>query len=342
MKKLEILKSTFIKLLILCILITAFSCFFINVKIKINPAENPYQFADILSSKIQPENGKNVFFIESGNSIDDVALNSRQACAIESAALTNPHLKVFVLYTSRERLEGLKISRELDAILSYPNVFINYLSIDELSLSSPMENFIASKKLEESEFRVEHTSDVLRLLLLWKFGGTYLDMDTIDRKKLDSVQSNYACPESRVYMNGAILNFDNEGGKDLAEIFIKAMVQNFDGASRGQNGPILISDVLEKLCNASTTSEMVMKGNCNGFHVLPRKMCYPVDGYHWRRLMDEVYSNETMAKVEESLVVHFWNHNTKNVKLLRNSTAAYIRLANQFCPKVMQSCEEYF
>ena len=34
-----------------------------------------------------------------------------------------------------------------------------------------------SKRLEWSRYKVSHTSDVLRVALLWRFGGTYLDTD---------------------------------------------------------------------------------------------------------------------------------------------------------------------
>lgn len=125
---------------------------------------------NILNDKKQPTNGKNVFFIDSGDSRRDVILSARQACAIESAALANPKLNIFLLYSSRKRLEKLMMSSVVDAILSYPNVFINYLNVDELSVGSPMEDFIKNKKLSKSKFKVVHTSDVLRLLLLWKFG----------------------------------------------------------------------------------------------------------------------------------------------------------------------------
>ena len=36
-----------------------------------------------------------------------------------------------------------------------------------------------AKELDKSVHRVAHTSDVLRVALLWRFGGTYLDTDMI-------------------------------------------------------------------------------------------------------------------------------------------------------------------
>jgi lactosylceramide 4-alpha-galactosyltransferase len=152
---------------------------------------------NILGAKVQPQNGQNVFFVESSEDITNVRLSARQACSIESAALMNPHLNVFLVYYSKLRLNALEKTPEIEALLSYPNVFINYLNIYELSTGSPMEDFVLSDKLSHSAFKVEHTSDALRLLVLWKFGGTYLDTDMIVRKQLEL---NQTLPASRAQL----------------------------------------------------------------------------------------------------------------------------------------------
>lgn len=87
---------------------------------------------------------------------------------------------------------------------------------------------------------------------------------------------------------------------------------------------------------------MSQKESCEGFHVFPREVCYPYNGYHWDHLMDEKFADEAMIRVKDSLVVHFWNHDTKSIKLPKTSRAAYVQLANEFCPKVMQTVEDFF
>ena len=139
--------------------------------------EEKTDFKNILNANVQPENDQNIFFVETGNSKTNVKLSARQCCSIESAALRNPKKRIFVLFVSRDRLNNLEITSQIKAILSYRNIQINYLNIEELSKESPIENFIKSKKLPKSKFRLPHTSDVLRLLILWMYGGTYLDMD---------------------------------------------------------------------------------------------------------------------------------------------------------------------
>lgn len=297
---------------------------------------------NLKTAKVQPQNGQNVFFVESSDSVENITLSARQACAVESAALANPHLKIFVIFVSRERFMKLSETPQMDAISSYPNVFINYIEAEKLSIGTPFEEFFKSNKLSESIFRREHTSDVIRLLMLWSYGGTYLDTDMIVRQKLDSVPPNYACPESLKYMNGAILNFESHDNSPLVDIFTANMIDNFNGGSWGTNGPIMVTRVLQKLCNATTIEEMLEKESCEGFHLLPIEMCYAVPGMEFYKLMENEFVNSAMAALDNSLVVHLWNSVSKTWKLQKNHNSAYVQLGYQFCPKVMAIDGNYF
>lgn len=231
----------------------------------------------------------------------------------------------------------------MNAIMSLPNVHFNSLDIKQFSTETPLQNFIESGRMLKSKFVVAHTSDVLRFLLLWRYGGTYLDTDMIVKKKLDSIPSNYACDDISNGLNGAILNIaSTQEGRRLAEIFLKDVDENFDGEVWGRNGPELITRVLQNLCKTKETSKMVAMKSCEGFHVLEKSFCYPITGVSWAKYFDESFANEAMTKLNDSLVVHFWNNLSKKSLLSVNSNAAYVQLAKQFCPKVIAACGEYF
>lgn len=213
----------------------------------------------------------------------------------------------------------------------------------EFSAKTPLEDFVRSGLLQKAKFVVSHTSDVLRLLVLWKYGGTYLDMDMIVKKPVDSVPSNYACNEIGNALNGAILNLEqSKNGHRLAEIFIKDLVDHFNGTDWGCNGPMLITRVLRKLCKTNETQMMIDMKSCENFHVLPANNCYPIQGLSWEEYFNETFAEHVMRLTSDSLVVHFWNNLSKKTLLRANSTAAYVQLAQRFCPKVMASCGEFF
>jgi lactosylceramide 4-alpha-galactosyltransferase len=67
-------------------------------------------------------------------------------------------------------------------IFSYPNVRIWKLVISDYFKRTPLETWDFTGKVRSSDWPVSHASDVLRFITLWKYGGTYLDMDFVIRK----------------------------------------------------------------------------------------------------------------------------------------------------------------
>lgn len=311
-------------------------------------SENVYlTLENILKAKHHPKHGKNIFFLDTTRMKrrkKERAFTCRQACAVESAALMNPHLKIFVTFVSRHKHDNkISFTRHVEAMLRYRNVYVNRLDLIKFSKSTPMENFFKSDKLNSSHFIVSHTSDALRFLILWKYGGTYLDSDVIVQKRLDSVPANYVCDETDNAVNGAVINIERGfKGRWLAKLFMDELIQNFNGTVWGSNGPLLITRVLHNLCKTNETQQMIEMGDCEGFHVLPNNLCYPILGLGWEKLFKESEAEKCQKAAADSIVVHFWNNLSKKTSLKADSNAFYTQLGRKFCPKVMQACGENF
>jgi lactosylceramide 4-alpha-galactosyltransferase len=136
----------------------------------------------------EPVPGENhVIFLET-RCVLNVSLSSTQlglivdrrgACAVASAANTNPDVVVYLLYTCPVR-GGLGASPEyVQQMLSYPNVRIWQLSVPGYMKGTPLENWDFMGKVQSSRWPVPHSSDVLRYVTLWKYGGTYADLDFV-------------------------------------------------------------------------------------------------------------------------------------------------------------------
>lgn len=125
---------------------------------------------------------RSIFFHETscfGRS--EAILNARQACAVESAAMMNPNMTVYLLYLSPSKLS--ESSRVLYEILKdYSNVKIRRIMINEYVKDTPLERWYASGILKSSYWPTSHMSDILRYLTLWKYGGIYLDLDVVVKK----------------------------------------------------------------------------------------------------------------------------------------------------------------
>ncbi|CAO1350227.1 unnamed protein product [Diamesa hyperborea] len=290
---------------------------------------------NILEAEVQPSKGQNVFFHETSCSLDKVVeINARQACAIESAAKANPHHQVFVLFASPVGFRNTTTLPLIDSILSYKNVHLNYLNITQYAEQTPLEEWIKNGDLFRSTFLNSHTSDVLRFLTLWKYGGTYLDLDVVVRKPLDSIPLNYAGTESIYYVAVGILNMDQSFGHLIAHMCLKDLSKNFNGNNWGNNGPGVLTRVLRDICQTEEIS-LMNKAKCHGFSVLPVKDCYSIHWKEYPKFFEEQYLKEAMVQLNDSLIAHVWNKFTAKIPLLAKSKVAYIELAKEFCPKVI-------
>jgi lactosylceramide 4-alpha-galactosyltransferase len=178
-----------------------------------------------------PVHGKNIFFHETSCSTDGVVrLNARQACAIESAAAQNPDWEIFVLYAVDVGYRNTTPLPLIDAITTYANVNLKYVNITEYTQDTPLEKWILRRKLFESIYLNSHFSDVMRYLSLFKFGGTYLDMDVVVKNSFNPLQSNYAGAESKEFVAAGVLNFEHTGfGHKIGEMCLRDLLANFDG-----------------------------------------------------------------------------------------------------------------
>ena len=85
---------------------------------------------------------------------------------------------------------------------------------------------------------------IYRWLLLWKYGGIYLDTDVLVKEDLSNL-GNFAGFESDKYVGAGVI-----GLTPRHELSMKALIKfamEFDGTVWGAYGPELLTDVLESL-----------------------------------------------------------------------------------------------
>jgi hypothetical protein len=146
-------------------------------KVSMNESRN----ANLTELEEEPVPGeRHIIFIESLCVLNDsvtgmqpgLAINQRQACAVASAANTNPDTKVYLLYTC-SIIGNLWDSPEyVKQMLSHPNVRIWKLVFSDYIKGTPLETWDFMGKVRSSKWPVVHASDILRYLTLWKYGGT--------------------------------------------------------------------------------------------------------------------------------------------------------------------------
>lgn len=123
--------------------------------------------------------------------------------------------------------------------------------------------------------------------------------------------------------------------------FFSEFENSFNGNDWGNNGPGVITRVLQKICQTSNPALMT-RDRCKSFSVLPVDKVYAVGWKDWRYFFEEKYSERTMKMTEDSIAIHVWNKHSSVQSIPVGSKAAYGLLAAKYCPKVFESSGEFF
>lgn len=109
-------------------------------------------------------------------------------------------------------------SSALRALKEYPNIHLRNLYIPKLVTGTPIEKwFMDGTLFKKTIFLRTHLSDFLRFLLVYSFGGTYMDMDLISLRSLDSLDRNYFAKEDPEITGSAVVDFTHDGiGHEIA------------------------------------------------------------------------------------------------------------------------------
>nr|XP_040232957.2 lactosylceramide 4-alpha-galactosyltransferase-like [Anopheles coluzzii] len=300
---------------------------------------------DVQQSVPQPtDDGRNIFFHETSCLKKDgiVRLNARQACAIESAARANPEWNVYVLFAAPVGFRNRTTQPILDALLEYPNVHLRYVNLTTYANDTPLKEWMARGEILRSQYMNSHLSDVMRYLTLYKYGGTYLDLDVIVRQSFEKMKPNYAGAESPQYIAAGVINFESKGhGHELAEMCVRDLLANYNGYQWAQNGPGVITRVLVKHCHTQSITNMTQ--HCSEhFTVYPPSAFYAIAYWNYKQFFEEPYLKSALEALNQSIVVHLWNKLSKDNPVWVGSRVPYGVLAERYCPKVYRSCGHVF
>ncbi|XP_059639154.1 uncharacterized protein LOC132281473 [Cornus florida] len=174
----------------------------------------------------------------------------------------------------------------------------------------------------------QNLSNLLRLALLYKFGGVYIDTDVIILKSFAPLRNSIGAQTVDVEtgnwsrLNNAVMIFDQ--GHPLVYMFIEEFALTFNGNLWGHNGPYLVSRVV---------SRVKTRPGCD-FNVLPPTAFYPVGWTVIRTLFvggtanDEAHSKWLNAKLTQirgqSFAVHLWNRQSRELKVEEGSVIGHI------------------
>ncbi|KAJ0928664.1 putative glycosyltransferase, DXD sugar-binding, alpha 1,4-glycosyltransferase [Helianthus annuus] len=186
----------------------------------------------------------------------------------------------------------------------------------------------------------QNLSNLLRLCLLYKFGGVYMDTDVMVLKSFSKLKNSIGAQtldlgsKNWSRLNNAVMVFDKM--HPLVYKFIEEFALTFNGNKWGHNGPYLVSRVVSRLENRPGYN----------FTILPPMAFYPVNWNRVRNLFRGA-KNETDAKWlrgklrqirSQSYAVHLWNKQSRRLRIEEGSIVGKI-LSNHcvFCNSSLDS-----
>lgn len=284
---------------------------------------------------------KTIFLIDSIRPADGVLkLSPRQACAVESAAKNNPNWNV-VLFTLDTHILDAPTSNT-SALRTYSNIKIVNTTVEKMVNGTIAESWVKTGSLTTSKYPVVHYSDFLRLFILYKYGGVYLDTDFIVLKSLDPILPNFSVAETLYWVASAAIGFTTDGfGHFIIQHLVSEFMNTYNGSVYAYNGPGLLTRFSQRLCYTTATANMT-RDNCFDFEVLPTKTFYPIGYDAYPPLFNETLLNQTMDMVKDSYAMHAWNGLIGGSHLKVGTKSALGVMAEQNCPKIYASCGTLF
>ncbi|KAF7993056.1 hypothetical protein HCN44_005837 [Aphidius gifuensis] len=285
---------------------------------------------------------KNIFFFQTNCfGSEGVVLKPRQLCAIESAALMNPNMSIYLLILSHSKFSNNTEDNVKMLLTNYNNIFIKRIYTNDYFKNTPLEDWWKSGVFYESYWPKSHMSDVLRFLTLWKVGGIYLDLDIVVKSSLENL-TDFVGAEDAIDANAAVFGLGHtEIGRHVANMCIEDLRKNFRGDNWGNNGPGVITRVLQKLCSTKNVADMTTS-KCQGFTVYPPSDFFPIPWKKWKLYFDAKEKNKTMDKIKNSRTIHLWNLHSKSERINVGDQVPYGIIANKYCPMTYNNCGKVF
>ncbi|GFU30757.1 lactosylceramide 4-alpha-galactosyltransferase [Nephila pilipes] len=265
-----------------------------------------------------------IFFVESS---DSRQLTARQACAIESAARHHPDRQVRVLMTSPDPLKRKdNFTGPLELL---ENVRLFRVDFGHLMFDTPLWYWYIRGKWKTSPFKVLHISDALRLCIIWRYGGLYLDLDVVVLQSLSNLR-NTTTTDNGKNVATALLAFDP--GHPLLQNTIRDYASHYAPKEFAKNGPLLLNKNFKKMCGVTKVDEVRLSSvwKCD-VNVLPMEAAYPIPYKRWvEYFKPQATPNE--SAFNSSVVIHVWNKLSNGGRVVIGQNSLYEMAMKHHCP----------
>ncbi|KAL9243595.1 hypothetical protein vseg_017464 [Gypsophila vaccaria] len=263
------------------------------------------------------------------------SFGDREKFCIESLFRFNPNACLLIVSKSMDTYNGTQILRPfLRMNFKVMAVTPDFGFVFKDTMGAKWYNELMKGKIKKGEISLgQNLSNLLRLAILYKYGGIYMDTDFIVLKSLSKLRNSIGAQaiDTRTKkwsrLNNALLIFDKK--HLLLSRFIEEFALTFNGNKWGHNGPYLVSRVVNRLNNGNVGFDEKINVT-----ILAPSAFYLMD---WIRIgslfrqpkhkneLDLHWINDKLKQIEEeSYAIHLWNRESRGIKVGNGSVISHL------------------
>lgn len=269
-----------------------------------------------------------ILFIDStGNE----CLSNRQMCTIESAAITNPDMTIYVyLHSPDSRNNGTikkttRCSKMDDLSEHYTNIHFIRLDLKSLLIGTRLISILVSNNRRQHLER--HLSDATRIAALYKYGGIFIDWNAIVLRSLRCLKNALAHQHSEK-SSVNVLVFDR--GHAFLSTLMNVMKQLFDPEVEGSIGWQAVTSAIRAFCNVGelvNENGQLLTCRENSKLTIPYTAAFnSIASIEKTFLTNESFLEFSLKRLERSFLIDTNGNESSFSTSLRNF------LAERFCP----------
>ncbi|KAH7845241.1 hypothetical protein Vadar_000469 [Vaccinium darrowii] len=266
------------------------------------------------------------FFMTWISSLD--SFGGREMFTIESLFSSHPNGCLIIISDSMDSSRGMQVLRPfLDKGFRVMAISPDFDYLFKNTMAQSWFNRLRRGHVRTGEVSLgQNLSNLLRLALVYKFGGIYMDTDVIVLKSFAQLRNVIGAQTIDLEtgnwsrLNNAVMVFDK--GHPLLYKFIEEFALTFNGNKWGHNGPYLVSRVVSRVEGRPGFD----------FSVLRPMSFYPVDWSRIRALFrsprNETHSKWLRGKLNhirnQSYAVHLWNRQSRKLEVEKGSIIGHL------------------
>lgn len=183
--------------------------------------------------------------------------------------------------------------------------------------------------LNQSSYPLMHRSDAVRVAILWKYGGLYLDLDVIVFRPLDCLRNTVGLVDFLPnWVENGVMTF--EAGHPFLQFLMKYMVFAFKTDEYISLGPATLTDAIKYFCDRNELPADQWF-NCRNRSIIlqhPRAF-YAINNRRQNAFYHPEVDEDDFEELRYSYLSHIYD--AGNGRLVP-SESLYGLLAQEFCP----------